>query len=94
LGNKADAIREARRAIEMLPITRDAIDGAHLIENLATVYAWSGEPDLACDQLEAVTKIPGTLSYGQLRLSPLWDDLQGHPRFEKIVASLAPEVSQ
>ncbi|HEY1770113.1 MAG TPA: protein kinase [Chthoniobacterales bacterium] len=94
LGNKADAIREARRAIEMLPITRDAIDGAHLIENLATVYAWSGEPDLACDQLEAVTKIPGTLSYGQLRLSPLWDDLQGHPRFEKIVGSLAPEVSQ
>ena len=91
LGNKAEAIREARRAAEMLPLSRDSIDGAHLIENLATVYAWSGEPDLACDHLEAVTKIPGTLSYGQLRLSPMWDSLRGNPRFEKIVASLAPD---
>jgi TolB-like protein/Tfp pilus assembly protein PilF len=90
LGNKAEAIGEARRAAEMLPISRDSIDGVHLIENLATIYAWLGEPDLACDQLEAVTKIPGTLSYGQLRLSTMWDNLRGNPRFEKIVASLAP----
>ncbi len=90
LGRKADAIREGRRALEMLPVTRDPVNGAHLVEYLAMIYAWSGEPSLACEQLEAATKIPGTLSYGQLRLSPMWDPLRKHPRFAQIVATLAP----
>ncbi len=94
LGRKEEAIQEGRRAVEMLPVSRDPINGAHLIEVLATIYAWSGEPALACDQLEIATKIPGTLSYGQLRLSPMWDDLRGNPRFEKIVASLAPDADR
>ena len=91
LGRKSEAIREGIRAVEMLPVTRDPINGAHLVEFLATIYAWCGEPALACDQLDVVTQIPGTLSYGQLRLSPMWDDLRGNPRFEKIVTSLAPD---
>ena len=53
----------------MLPVNRDPVNGAHMIEFLATIYAWSGEPALACDQLEVATKIPGNLSYGQLKLS-------------------------
>ncbi len=91
LGRKEEAIREGRRGVEMLPVSRDPINGAHMIEVLATIYAWSSEPALACDQLEIATKIPGTLSYGQLKLSPMWDDLRGNPRFQKIAASLAPE---
>jgi TolB-like protein/tRNA A-37 threonylcarbamoyl transferase component Bud32 len=91
LGRKTEAIREGRRAVQILPVSRDPINGAHLIEYLALTYAWSGQPALACDQLETATKIPGTLSYGQLKLSPMWDDLRGNPRFEKIVASLAPD---
>lgn len=90
LGRKAEAIREGRRAVELLPVSRDPINGVHMLEFLAGIYAWSGEPELACDQLEVAQKLPGGLSYGQLRLSPLWDDLRGHPRFEKIVAALAP----
>ncbi len=90
LGRHAEAIEEGRRAVEMLPLSRDPINGAHLIEYLAVIYAWSGKPELACEQLEAATKIPGTLSYGQLKLSPFWDELRGHPRFEKVIASLAP----
>ncbi len=90
LGRKEDAIREGRRAVELLPVARDPIDGAHLIEFLAGIYAWSGEPDLACDEIEIATKIPSGLSYGQLRLSPLWDDLRGNPRFQRIVAAMAP----
>ena len=43
------------------------------------------------EQLEAFTKAPGSYTYGDLRLSPLWDPLRGDPRFEKIVASLAPK---
>ena len=54
------------------------------------IYAWTGERDLAFKQLAIAARIPGYLSYGQLRLHPYWDPLRGDPRFEKIVASLAP----
>ena len=53
--------------------------------------AWAGEKDLAIEQLKAAIQVPGLLSYGQLKLLPFWDPLSGDPRFEKIVASLAPK---
>jgi tetratricopeptide (TPR) repeat protein len=91
LGKKKAAIREGQRAIELLPVSKDSIDGALLMQYLAAIYASTGKKDLAFNQLTAVTKIPGYLSYGQLRLDPLWDPLRGDPRFDKIVASLAPK---
>jgi TolB-like protein/class 3 adenylate cyclase/Flp pilus assembly protein TadD len=91
LGRKDDAIREGRRAIELVPVSKDAIDGADFIVNLAVIYAWTGEKDLALEQLDKVSKLPFGQSYGDLRLSPEWDPLRGDPRFEKIVASLAPK---
>jgi TolB-like protein/class 3 adenylate cyclase len=91
LGNKEDAIREGRRAVELLPVTKDAIIGPLLVQNLALIYAWTGEKDLAFEQLSIAAKLPGFLSYGELRLHPYWDPLRGDPRFEKIVASLAPK---
>lgn len=94
LGRKEDAIREGQQALELLPLTRDPINGAHMIEFLAVIYAWTGEADKACEQLEMATKIPGTLSYGQLKLYPFWDPLRGNQRFEKIVASLAPAAAK
>jgi len=62
-----------------------------MIEFFAIICAWVGEKDLALQQLKIATEIPGTLSYGQLKLHPFWDPLRGDPRFEKIVASLAPK---
>jgi TolB-like protein/class 3 adenylate cyclase/Tfp pilus assembly protein PilF len=91
LGNKEDAIRESRRAVELLPVTKDAIIGARLVQYLALIYAWTGEKDLALEQLSVAARIPGHLSYGYLRLHPYWDPLREDPRFEKIVASLAPK---
>src|SRR5436853_7196480 len=91
LGNKEDAIREGRRAVELLPVTKDAIIGPLLVQNLALIYAWTGEKDLAFEQLGAAAKLPGYLSYGELRLHPYWDPLRSDPRFDKIVASLAPK---
>ena len=91
LGNKEDAIREGRRAVELLPVTKDSIDGAQLVQYLAVIYAWVGQKDLALEQLRIATSIPGDLSYGSLQLDPLWDPLRGDPGFEKIVASLAPK---
>src|SRR4029077_19081321 len=91
LGHKEDAIREGRRAVELLPLKKDAIIGSLLVQNLVLIYAWTGEKDLAFEQLAIAAAIPGNLSYGQLRLHPYWDPLRGDPRFEKIGASLAPK---
>ena len=91
LGRKEEAIREGRHAIELLPATRDSIDGAELVKYLGVIYAWCGEKDLAIEQIAATLRIPSTLSYGNLKLHPNWDPLRGDPRFEKIVADLAPK---
>ncbi|MFN2507845.1 MAG: adenylate/guanylate cyclase domain-containing protein [Chthoniobacterales bacterium] len=91
LGRKEEAVREGKRAIELMPVSRDAVTGAELSAFYAAICAWAGEKDLAIAQLEIVTRIPCYLSYGQLRLQPYWDPLRGDPRFEKIVASLAPK---
>jgi len=91
LGEKEKAIHEGRTACDMLPVAKDAVDGVQLITNLAIVYALTGEKDLALEQLDIVSKIPCGPSYGELRLDLEWDSLRGDPRFEKIVASLAPK---
>ena len=69
------------------------MDSMGLATDLARIYALTGEKDLALQQLEIVSKIPCGPSYGELRLDLEWDALRGDPRFEKIVASLAPKAS-
>jgi serine/threonine-protein kinase len=91
LGRKEDAIREGRRAVELMPVSKNAIEGYLLIQYLALIYAWTGEKDLALQQLAVAASAPGFLSYGNLRLHPRWDPLRSDPRFDKIVASLAPK---
>jgi TolB-like protein/Flp pilus assembly protein TadD len=91
LGRNEEALREGRQAIELAPIAKDWTDGPQVAFHLALVYAWTGERDLAIEQLELVSKIPGGPTYGILRLDPVWDSLRGDSRFEKIVASLAPK---
>jgi TolB-like protein len=91
LGEKEKAIREGRAACDMVPVAKDTLVGVLLITDLARIYALTGEKDLALQQLEIVSKLPAGPSYGELRLDPDWDALRGDPRFEKIVASLAPK---
>jgi TolB-like protein/Flp pilus assembly protein TadD/predicted Ser/Thr protein kinase len=94
LGRKAEALREGRRAVELLPVERDPINGLLMIKYLAMIAAWVGEKDLACEQLATAVRYPNSgldLSYGELKLSPFWDPVRGDPCFEKIVASLAPK---
>jgi tetratricopeptide (TPR) repeat protein len=92
LGEKDAAIQESGTACDMLPVAKDAVYGALLITNLAHVYALTGEKDLALEQLDAVNNVPWGPTYGQLRLDSEWDSLRGDPRFEKLVASLAPKL--
>jgi TolB-like protein/Flp pilus assembly protein TadD len=94
LGHKEAALQEGRRAIELLPVEKDSVNGSYMIQYFAVIAAWTGEKDLALQQLEIGVRAPvasQALSYGGLKLLPFWDPLRGDPRFESIVASLAPK---
>jgi TolB-like protein len=84
-GRKEEAIAMGRRAVELRPIAKDAVDGATVLTALAMIYAWTGEPDLALQQLSALSKVPGGPDYGQLRYDPAWNALRGDARFVAIV---------
>jgi TolB-like protein/Tfp pilus assembly protein PilF len=92
LGRKVEALREGRRAVELMPMKKDALRGRALIKYLAMIAAWVGDKDLACQQLAIIVRPPSPVTYGQLKLMPFWDPLRGDPRFEQIVASRAPQV--
>jgi hypothetical protein len=87
LGRKEDAIREALRAVDLMPIAKSSLFGPRAVTNLALVYAWTGERDRALEQLEIIARVPAGPTYGDLRFNPCWDDLRGDLRFEKIVAA-------
>jgi hypothetical protein len=92
LGNKDDAIREGELAVKLMPASQSAIEGSVLTQYLAIIYAWTGDKDRAIERLVEAARLPGShVTYGYLRLHPLWDPLRGDPRFEAIVASLAPK---
>jgi len=93
LERKEEALREGRRACELLPISKDAVDGTDIAINLAQIYAWTGERDRAIEQIAAMERVPSTLSYGLLKLHPDWDSLRGDPRFEKIVEEAKKPVA-
>jgi TolB-like protein len=91
LGQKEEALREGQRAVDLLPLEKDALGGMEIVKYFSVTAAWAGNKDLACRQLVIATSQPSALSYGQLKLLPFWDALHSDPRFEKIVASLAPK---
>jgi hypothetical protein len=81
LGRKDDALREGWRALELLPVERDALMGSPISLYFAMIAAWTGEKDLTCEQLAEVTKNSREATYGQLKLLPFWDWLRGDPCF-------------
>jgi serine/threonine-protein kinase len=93
LGRKEEALREGRRAVELLPPEKDAMTGVAMVKGLAMIAAWVGHKDFAFEQLDYVIRRPSTLSYGQLKLSPFWDPLRGDPRFEKLLEEAKQPVA-
>ena len=94
LGRKDLALDEGRRAIALTPLEKDVNNGSRVLQYFAITAAWAGDKELALQQLEAGLRAPAAsqmLSYGALKLLPVWDPLRGDPRFEQIVASLAPK---
>lgn len=91
LGRKDEAIREGKRACELLPISKDSWEGPIYVHNLALTYAWVGDNDHAIEQLSSQAKKAIGLSYGELKLDPMWDSLRGDSRFDQLTSSLAPK---
>jgi tetratricopeptide (TPR) repeat protein len=91
LGDKEEALKEGRRATELLPLDQDSVRGMELAVNLVYIYGWVGEKDRAFEELQRLMKIPRGPRYGHLRYYPQYDPLRDDPRFQKILASVAPK---
>jgi tetratricopeptide (TPR) repeat protein len=85
LGRKKEAVREGKKAVEILPVSQDAWRGPFLIQDLARIYLMVGEHDAAIDQLEYLLSIPGEISIPLLRYDPTWEPLRDNPRFQKMI---------
>jgi len=90
LARGSEALAEGRRAVELQPISEDALKGVYIITKLAMIYAWLGDNDAAIERLTFLAKTPGGPDYGQLKLDPAWDGLRDDTRFVKIVEGLKP----
>jgi TolB-like protein/Flp pilus assembly protein TadD len=86
LGQKEEAIREGKRAVELLPESEDAFDGPKATAGLAQIYAWTGESDEAFRLLDHLLAVPNGLTVPWLKLDPAWDPLRKDPRFQDLLA--------
>jgi eukaryotic-like serine/threonine-protein kinase len=87
LGRREDAIREGKRGVALLPITRDALLGPYVQHQLARIYMVLGDQERALDALEPARRVPYILSPGWLRIDPNFAPLRGNPRFERLRAA-------
>ncbi|MBV8098184.1 MAG: protein kinase [Verrucomicrobia bacterium] len=90
LGRKQEAIEEATRAVELRPISQDAMEGPWILAELATVYAWTNEPDQAFRELAILAKTPASpvKSRACFELDPFWDPIRNDPRFEQLAEQI------
>jgi len=94
LGRKEEAIREGKHAVELRPLTEDALDGSTVLCYLAMIYAWVGDANSALDQLEFLAWIPSGLTYGALKYDPAWDPVRDNPRFTAVLTQLQPRPKE
>ena len=93
LGRKEEAIREGKRAVELYPISMDALDGPVFIKDAALIYTMVGMHDAALDQIEQLLSIPSDFSVGLLELDPSWDPLRKRPRYREILEKYSSPAS-
>src|SRR6266496_74593 len=96
MGRKDEAIREGRRAVELKPESKDAVDGAIMNCYLALIYARVGENDLAMPLIERLLKTPGavdsvdySITVNDLKYRWEWDPIRSDPRFQKLIAPVS-----
>jgi len=91
-GQRDDALRQVRQAVELMPMDRDPIAGIDHLIAMAMIYAWIGERDKAIEQLMAIAKLAHSPTAGELRLNPWWDPLREDPRFAQVLVEAAKPV--
>src|SRR4029077_2432343 len=93
LGQDEELPRLARPAAETLPPIMDAVAGPMCEIRLAQVLAITGDRDATFDKLSKLVKLPFSLTHGDLKLNPVWDDLRDDPRFDRILAESALPIA-
>jgi len=89
LGQKEEAIKEGKKAVELLPESQDAFDGPQYTAYLAQIYAWTGEFDEAFRLLDHLLRVPNGVAVSMLKLDPVWDPLRKDPRFQALIDKYA-----
>jgi TolB-like protein/class 3 adenylate cyclase/Flp pilus assembly protein TadD len=94
LGQREEAVAEARAAVARRPVSKDASTGPYYLVDLAEVYVEVGDHDHALEALRQLLEIPAghVLSQALLKLDPVWDPLRNDPRFQKLIAHNAPKT--
>jgi serine/threonine-protein kinase len=92
LGHRDLAIKNGERANVMLSVSKDALWGRALLENLAWIYAKAGEEEKAIEKLEYLLSIPGVLTGEWLKVDPAWNELRNHPRFQKLLDKYSGQI--
>jgi TolB-like protein/Flp pilus assembly protein TadD len=92
LGRKDEAIKEGKRAVELLPESKDALDGPMMIIALAQIYAWVGETGQALQLLEHSLSNPEGISAYALKLDPAWDPIRKDPRFQALIEKYGAKI--
>jgi len=85
LGRKEEAIREGKRAVELLPESKDAFEGPQVTIALAQIYCWTGEKEQALQLIERSLATPNGINVPFLKLDPVWDPIRDDPRFKALI---------
>ena len=93
LGLKDDAIREGQAAVDLIPVSRDAMVGPDYLAYLAEIYTIVGDRAAAMENLEYLLEIPAGVHVGELKVNPVWDPLREHPRFEQLLKTYSKSES-
>jgi serine/threonine protein kinase len=85
LGRKDEALRQAALALELMPVSKDALEGGFIAAKVAEMYVMCERYDASIDLLDELLSIPSPISVNLLRIDPIWDQIRDHPRFQKLL---------
>jgi serine/threonine protein kinase/Flp pilus assembly protein TadD len=92
LGRKEEAIREGKIALELMPVSKDAMDGPNVMLSMANIYIMTEEYEKAIDLLDYLLANPSMLQVGMMKIYPGYDSLRDHPRFQALIEKYSRDI--